>query len=81
MAWAQKTVSATRAALIFLMEPVFAALLGWLTGDRLTPAQAAGGALILVAVLVSEVVPKLLTARSRSFRLRTTALRDQLRVR
>lgn len=70
MVWAQRAVSPSRAALILLLEPVFAALMGALTGDRLTLAGVAGGVLILVAVIVSEVVPKLLTGRSRSVRLR-----------
>jgi drug/metabolite transporter (DMT)-like permease len=69
MVWAQQVVTPSRAALILLMEPVFAAFLGWVTGDRLTWMQACGSALILLAVIVSEVVPKLLTGRSRSVRL------------
>ncbi len=36
MVWAQQVVSPSRAALILLMEPVFAAFLGRLTGDSLT---------------------------------------------
>jgi drug/metabolite transporter (DMT)-like permease len=56
--WAQRTVSPSRAALILLLEPVFAAVFGVLTGDPLTPAGVAGGAFILVAVIVSEVVPR-----------------------
>lgn len=70
MVWAQKVVSPSRAALILLLEPVFAAALGWITGDPLTWRRGIGGALILLAVIVSEVVPKLLTGRSRSVRLK-----------
>ena len=33
MVWAQRVVSPSRAALILLLEPVFAALLAWVTGD------------------------------------------------
>jgi drug/metabolite transporter (DMT)-like permease len=65
MVWAQRSVSPSRAALILLLEPVFAALLSWLSGDALTLASAAGGLLILVAVGVAELVPNLLTHRSR----------------
>jgi drug/metabolite transporter (DMT)-like permease len=57
MVWAQQAVTAAHAALIFLLEPVFAALLSWLTGERLTLTTLAGGALILVAVVVAEVLP------------------------
>jgi drug/metabolite transporter (DMT)-like permease len=63
MAWAQRVVSPTRAALILLLEPVFAALLGWATGDEMTTATLAGGALILVAVAVAEVLPPALARR------------------
>ncbi|MGH9209444.1 MAG: DMT family transporter [Acidimicrobiales bacterium] len=59
MVWAQRAVSPSRAALILLLEPVFAAVLGAVTGDPLTAAGIAGGVLILVAVITSEVVPKL----------------------
>jgi drug/metabolite transporter (DMT)-like permease len=61
MVWAQRVVSPSRAALILLLEPVFAALLAAVTGDSLTPATVAGGAFILVAVMVSEVVPNMRT--------------------
>jgi drug/metabolite transporter (DMT)-like permease len=60
MVWGQQAVTATHAALIFLLEPVFAAALSWLTGERLTVTGLAGGALILVAVLVAELAPNLL---------------------
>jgi drug/metabolite transporter (DMT)-like permease len=63
MVWAQRVVSSSRAALILLLEPVFAALLSALTGDPLTASAVAGGALILVAVAVAEVLPPFLAAR------------------
>jgi drug/metabolite transporter (DMT)-like permease len=65
MVWAQRSVTPSRAALILLLEPVFAALLSWADGDPLSAAGAAGGALILVAVVVAEVLPQRLTVRSR----------------
>lgn len=65
MVWAQRSVSPSRAALILLLEPVFAAVLSWLGGDALTFTSALGGLLILVAVAVAELVPNLLTHRSR----------------
>jgi drug/metabolite transporter (DMT)-like permease len=63
MVWAQRVVSPSRAALLLLLEPVFAALLGRLTGDPLPASTVAGGALILAAVVVAEVVPPLLATR------------------
>jgi drug/metabolite transporter (DMT)-like permease len=63
MVWAQRVVSPSRAALILLLEPVFAALLSAATGNPLTPSAVAGGALILLAVAIAEVVPPYLTAR------------------
>jgi drug/metabolite transporter (DMT)-like permease len=65
MTWAQRTVSPSRAALILLLEPVFAAGIGAATGEPLHAAALAGGALILVAVVVAEVLPSLLTTWSR----------------
>jgi drug/metabolite transporter (DMT)-like permease len=63
MVWAQRVVSPSRAALILLLEPVFAALLSALAGDPLTAEALAGGALILAAVVVAEVVPAYLGGR------------------
>lgn len=63
MVWAQRVVSPSRAALILLLEPVFAALLAWATGDTLTARTVAGGMLILVAVVIAEVLPPYLDAR------------------
>ena len=53
--WAQRRTSATRTALAFAMEPVFAALFGfWLAGDRLGLAGATGAALIMGGIVVTE---------------------------
>jgi len=57
---AQRRLSAVQTSLILACEPLFAGLFGYfLAGDRLTPTQLAGGALILAALLVVEVVPRL----------------------
>jgi drug/metabolite transporter (DMT)-like permease len=56
---AQKVVSPNRAVLVLLLEPVFAALLGAILGERLGWRGALGGILILVSVVVVEVVPQL----------------------
>ena len=54
--YGQRIVSATRAALIFTMEPVFAALFAWTLGrEPFLALSALGGALMVAAMLVSEV--------------------------
>jgi drug/metabolite transporter (DMT)-like permease len=58
MNWAQKTVSPTRATLIYASEPVFAGVYGRLAGERLGPTGWAGAALILAGVLIGELKPR-----------------------
>ncbi len=58
MVWAQRVVTEARAAIILLLEPVFAALLGYVAGERLGVRGLLGALLILVAVLVTELVPR-----------------------
>jgi drug/metabolite transporter (DMT)-like permease len=54
--WAQRQMSATHAAIIFTLEPVFAALLAaWFLGERLGPRGAAGAVLVLAGIAVSEL--------------------------
>lgn len=54
--WAQKAVSATRAAVIYSLEPVFALAWAMVCGAGWPGAhELLGGAFILLAVLVSEV--------------------------
>jgi len=56
--WAQAHVSATRAAIIMTMEPVFAALFAVLFGgEHLTWRMLGGGALVLAAMYVVELTP------------------------
>ncbi len=53
--WAQRSTSATRTALVFAMEPVFAGFFGfWLAGDRLGAVGWAGCGLIMAGILVAE---------------------------
>jgi drug/metabolite transporter (DMT)-like permease len=53
--WAQRRTSATRTALVFAMEPVFAALFGYtLAGDRLGVAGWAGCATIMAGIALAE---------------------------
>ena len=62
--WAQSKTTATKAALIITMEPVFAGLFGYLlAGDRLGAAGWLGAAIILAGMLVAE--PALLDWRRR----------------
>jgi drug/metabolite transporter (DMT)-like permease len=54
----QNRTTPTRAALIYTLEPVFAAIFSvWLAGDRLTSLGWFGGALIVTGMLVAEVWP------------------------
>lgn len=57
--YAQKVVPAYLAALIFVLEPVFAAVFAyWLLGERLGPVGWVGAALVLVAMTLAELRPK-----------------------
>jgi drug/metabolite transporter (DMT)-like permease len=54
----QKRTTPTRAALIYTLEPVFAAIFSiWLAGDRLSSIGWVGGALIVVGMIVAEAWP------------------------
>jgi drug/metabolite transporter (DMT)-like permease len=53
--WAQSKTTATKAALVITMEPVFAGLFGYLlAGDRLSGVAWLGAAIILAGMLVAE---------------------------
>jgi drug/metabolite transporter (DMT)-like permease len=54
--WAQGHMSATHAAIIFALEPVWAALLAaWLLGERMGVSGWWGGGLVLAGIVVSEL--------------------------
>lgn len=56
--WAQQYTTATRAALLFALEPVFAWGTSWLVlGEALTLRVASGAGLILAGILLVEVKP------------------------
>lgn len=55
MNWAQKTVSPTRATVIYAGEPVWAGIVGRLAGERLPGIALLGAALIVAGVIVSEM--------------------------
>ncbi|WP_211264191.1 DMT family transporter [Streptosporangium amethystogenes] len=58
MNWAQRSVSPTRATVIYAGEPVWGGVVGRLAGDRLPGLAIAGALLIVVGVLVSELTPR-----------------------
>ena len=70
--WAQQRTSATRTALLFSLEPVFAGIFGYaLAGDRLGLLGWAGCAVILSGIAVAE--PGAAGALARLVRARRTA--------
>ena len=55
-AWGQQRVDALRSAIVFGLEPVFAALTAWaLLGEQLGWAGLAGAALIVAALVFSQL--------------------------
>ena len=57
-AWAQQVTTATRAALIFALEPVVAWVFAFtLMGERLPTRAIFGACLILAGILVAELKP------------------------
>ena len=57
--WAQAHLAPTRSAIIMSMEPVFAAFFAVLLGgESLTGRMLVGGAMVLTAMLVVELVPR-----------------------
>lgn len=55
MTWGQRVVPESQAALILLLEPVSAGVLGEVAGEHLGPSGLIGAALILAAVVVAEL--------------------------
>ncbi len=57
--WGQSHVDATRAAVIFTMEPMFAGIFGvWIDHDPMTVRIISGAGLIFAAMFISEFAPK-----------------------
>ena len=55
VAWALGRLPASITAVTILVQPIVAALLGWwIFGETLTPIQAAGGALVLAAIVLAQ---------------------------
>ncbi|MFF3026639.1 DMT family transporter [Microbacterium sp. NPDC057944] len=61
--WAQKSVSPTRATIIYAGEPVWAAVVGRIAGERLPVTALIGGGLVVLGILASEL--KLIRRRNR----------------
>jgi drug/metabolite transporter (DMT)-like permease len=56
MNWFQRHLTPLRAVLIYSLEPVFAALIGWMAfGTGMGSREIAGGVLILSGILVSDL--------------------------
>lgn len=55
MNWAQRSVSPTRATVIYAGEPVWAGVVGRIAGERLPGVALLGAALIVAGVLISEL--------------------------
>ncbi|MET0348822.1 MAG: DMT family transporter [Rhizobacter sp.] len=57
MNWAQQVVSATRATLIYSLEPVWAGIVGRIAGEQLGPLGVTGGVLIVLGLIVTSRKP------------------------
>ena len=56
VAWALGKLPASVTAVTILIQPIVAALLGWLVfGETLSPVQALGGALVLAAIVLAQL--------------------------
>lgn len=54
--WAQRYTTASHTALVFCLQPVFAAIIGWLAaGEKLGARETFGAALILSGILLAEI--------------------------
>lgn len=58
MTWAQRSVSPTRATIIYTGEPVWAGIVGRIAGERIPALAILGAALIIVGNLLSELQPR-----------------------
>jgi len=75
----QRFTPAAHAALVYTLEPVFAALFGiWLQNDRLTAVGWTGAALILFGMLLSELGP--LITRSSKLKVQGSKMNPRLEL-
>lgn len=61
MNWAQRMVDPSQAAIIYSGEPVWAAIIGRVAGERLPALALIGGCMVVLGVIISEWRPKFLT--------------------
>lgn len=60
MNWAQRSVAPSQAAIIYAVEPIWAAIFGRIAGERLPILALVGGLFVVLGVIVSELKPKFL---------------------
>ena len=66
MNWAQRKVDPSQAAIIYSGEPVWAALIGRIAGERLPLLAILGGAFVVLGVITSEWRPKFLKKKTKA---------------
>jgi len=77
-AWAQRYTSATRAAMIFALEPIVATALAYFVlNERLTAVQIVGALLVLFGILATEILASRGTAHDDSMRPLAPAVYDE----
>ena len=64
MNWAQRFVDPAQAAIIYAGEPVWAGIFGRIAGERLPFIALLGGALVVFAVIISQLKPKFLKSKA-----------------
>lgn len=57
MNWAQKSISPTKATIIYAGEPVWAGIFGRIAGEQFGPFAVFGGVLIIAGILISQLLP------------------------
>lgn len=65
MNWAQRMVDPAQAAIIYAGEPVWAAVIGRVAGERLPALALIGGCLIVLGVIISEWRPQFLKKKKK----------------
>lgn len=76
MNWAQRTVSPTRATVIYSAEPLWGGLVGRTAGDRIPDLAVLGAALITIGVLTSGLRPRSRPSISHEINGTTSTNRD-----
>jgi len=56
MTWAQRILAPTTAALIFVLEPVFGGIFGWMAVGAVVPRELFGAALLIGGILSAELI-------------------------